>query len=186
MEVIREQNFVASGSSWEDLLEYWRLYNSGQFIDLFAVREKSQREWDSKLQSEAAHSILIFEKDKSQPIPGFIDIVNLLYHFTEIFEFAARLSNKGLYKEVFEIAIALRGTRGFALIATWPKFWRGYYPATSENIAKSWTVSPEEILTRSADLALEGAVYFLKRFGWDNPPIDILKQDQEKFLSRRI
>jgi len=185
-EQILEQDYVASGTDWGGHPEYWRLYYSGQFIHLFEVREKSDESWDEQLRKEAERSILPFRDERDSTIPGFISILNLLYNFTEFFEFATRLCGKALYKDQLEISVELSNVRGFALIAQYPKFWNGYHPATSDQIVKSWTISPERLLSESAGLALEGAVDFLKRFGWHNPPLDILKQDQEKFLSSRI
>ncbi|MCX5637294.1 MAG: hypothetical protein NTX52_06330 [Planctomycetota bacterium] len=186
LEQILEKDFVASGSNWDEFREYWRLYCSGQFIDLFAVREKANQKWDSELCEEAKRSILPFARKYNRDIPGFIDIGNTLYHFTEIFEFASRLFSKGLYDEACQITIELNKVSGFALIATFPRFWHGYYPATSDHISKSWTVSPQKILTVSTDLALEGAVYVFQQFGWDNPPVDGLKEEQQKFLSGKV
>lgn len=185
-EQILEQNYIASGSDWAGHLEYWRLYFSGQFIHLFQVREKSNESWDEQLRKEAERNILPFRNKSDPTIPGFISILNLLYNFTEFFEFATRLCSKNLYQSEFQINVELLRIRDFALIAEYPKHWVGYYPATADKIAKSWIVSPERVLSEGAELALEGAVYFLKRFGWHNPTLDILRQDQEKFFSRRI
>ena len=185
-EQILEQNYIASGSDCGGRAEYWRLYSSGQFIHLFQVREKSDESWDEQLRKEAENNILPFRDERDPTIPGFISIFSLLYNFTEFFEFATRLIGKNLYQAEFQISVELLRIRDFALIAEYPKHWAGYYPATADKIAKSWPVSPERVLAEGAELALEGAVYFLKRFGWHNPPLDILKQDQEKFLSRRI
>lgn len=185
-EQILEENYIASGSDWYRHAEYWRFYCSGQFIHLFQVREKSDEDWDKKLRKEAEDYILPFKRNVELTVPGFIDILNLLYNFTEFFEFAARLCGKNIYQEELEISIELLKIKDFALIAQYPKFWRGYYPATAEKITKTWMISPEDILSKSTELALEGAFYFLGRFGWHNPPIDILKEDQDKFLSSRI
>ncbi len=186
-EQILEQNYIASGSDWGGHAEHWRLYYSGQFLHLFQVREKSDERWDKKLREEAEDYILPFIRNKRDlPIPGFINILNLLYNFTEFFEFATRLCSKNLYQEELQISVEISRVKGFALIAQYPKHWIGYYPATADQIAKSWTISPEYLLAKNAELALEGTVYFLSRFGWHNPPIEILKQDQEKFLSGRM
>ena len=162
------------------------MYFSGQFIHLFQVREKSDGSWDERLRKEAERDILPFRDESDPTIPGFISILNLLYIFTEVFEFATRLCGKALYKGQLEISVQLLNVKDFTLIAEYPKFWHGYYPATSNKIVKSWAISTERLLAESAELAIDGAVDFLKRFGWHNPTLDILKQDQEKFLSRRI
>jgi len=120
-EQILEENYIASGFDWHRHTEYWRLYSSGQFIHLFQVREKSDKDWDKKLREEAEDYILPFRKNVDLAIPGFIDILNLLYNFTEFFEFAARLCGKNLYQEELEINVELLKIKGFALIAQYPK-----------------------------------------------------------------
>lgn len=174
--IIRTNQYVASGSDWGDIVEYWRLYYSGQFINLFGVREKLDEAWHKKLLKEA---IFWFGKKDIEPI-GFMSIVNMLYHFTEVFEFASRL-----YKEDVELRIELYNIKGFCLIAEFPKFWRGYYPAT-DNIIISRTINKERLLGESSDIAVKALVECLQFFGWDNPPVEILKSDQENFLQRKL
>ncbi len=185
-EQIRAQKYIASGSDFLGHLEYWRMYYSGQFINLFTVREKIDQSWDEKLRKEASQLMRRPADLNIADIPGFINIINLLYNLTEIFEFAARLCSKKLYEVNLEITVELHNVKGFVLIAEFPKFWSSYYPATADPITKSAIFEPEQILARSAEFALDWAVYFFSLFGWDNPPADALKGDQQKFLSGRI
>jgi len=185
LEKIRGKKYIASGSDFLGHKEYWRLYYSGQFINLFTVREKANQRWDEKLRELARECILEYKRNVVE-IPGFISILNLLDHFTEIFEFAKRLCSKGLYDGKLEINIEIRNIKGFCIIAEFPKFWHGYYPATANIVGDSWAIQSEQIVAKIAELALNGSVNFLKKFGWDNPPFDILKKDQEKFLLGKI
>ncbi|MBA7688650.1 hypothetical protein ES703_97137 [subsurface metagenome] len=185
-EQIRAQKYIASGSDFEGFVEYWRIYYSGQFINLFTVREKMNQSWDEKLRKEASQLMFRPADMNAADIPGFINIINLLYHLTEIFEFAARLCSKKLYDTSLEITVELHNVKGFALIAEFPRHWSGYYPATADAITKSVIFESEQLLARSAEFALDWSVYFFSLFGWDNPPIDFLKGDQQKFLSGKI
>jgi hypothetical protein len=84
VEQIRETEYIASGCDWHGFVEYWRLFYSGQFIHLFAPREN-------------------FMYDQ----PGFIDIPNTLYNIAEVIEFAARLTEKGVYQDSLRLMLML-------------------------------------------------------------------------------
>ncbi len=185
-EKVRAKEYIASGSDFGGHVEYWRMYYSGQFINLFTVREKVDQSWDEKLRKEANQLMLRPADLNVADIPGFINIINLLYHFTEIFEFVSRLCSKKLYDMNLEIIVELHKAKGFALIAEFPKFWSSHYPATTDPITKSTIFESEQLLTRSAKFALDWAIYFFDQFGWDNPPVEVLRGDQQKFLSGRI
>jgi hypothetical protein len=183
-EQIRHAEYVASGSDFWGHIEYWRLCFSGQFIYLSTVREKAEKQWDEKFRKEAKswHP----RREDISDIPGFISIINLLYDFTEILEFAARMCEKGLYENDLEIHIKLCKIKGFELGALFPKFWNYHYPATVEEIEKKEIFKSEYVLTNSAKIALDWSIYFYSFFGWDNPPIEVLQGDQQKFLSGKI
>ena len=114
-------------------------------------------------------------------VQGFIDITNTLYNIAEVIEFAARLSEKGIYQDSLQIVIHIKNVKDFKLWAK-DRFWRGHYPATSNVIAKKIEVNARDILGQAASITLDTTIYILKLFGWDNPPRDILKNDLEKFL----
>ncbi len=44
----------------------------------------------------------------------------------------------------------------------------------------------DEILSKPNDLALEAILHVVTRFGWDRPPVDVIKQDQENLVTRRF
>lgn len=185
-EQIREQGYVASGADFCGYTEYWRFYYSGQFVHLQAVREQADGEWRAKLKRHAEDCVKGVPKDRLAKTPGFINILNMVYNFTEFFEFVTRMVEKRIYAEGLEITIQLANAKGFSLIAESPKRWWGFFPATSDSIVKAWTVQPEELIASSPEIALAGAKYFLEQFGWDKVPVDILKEDQQKFLSGRF
>jgi hypothetical protein len=181
---VRTDQYVASGIMWESYgyLEYWRLYYSGQFINLFGIRERLSEDWHNKLLKEAKQNILAFRADKNVTPVGFIDVTNMLYNFTEIFEFASRL-----YKEDVEICIELHNIKGFCLMAEFPRVWWGHYVATNDIIRISpEAISKKNLLEKSADIAIESIVQCFGYFGWDNPPVEILKSDQAKFLQGKF
>jgi hypothetical protein len=158
-EQVREQEYVASGCDWDGLIEYWRLYYSGQFIHLFSLREN-----------------YIYKEQ------GFIDITNTLYNIAEIIEFAARLCQKGIYQDSLQISIQIKNVKDFKL---WSKeiLLRGYYSATSNVIEKTIEVEVSDLISRAASISLDNTIYVFKWLGWDQPPRDHLKNELEKFLA---
>ncbi|MHC4259495.1 MAG: hypothetical protein ACYSTF_03650 [Planctomycetota bacterium] len=185
-EQIRADKYIASGIDFGGHVEYWRMYYTGQFINLLAVREKMDESWDETLRREAGQFMRIPREVDVADIPGFISIIHLLGQFTEIFEFAARLCGKRLYETSLEITIELRNVEGFALIAQSPKVWYRYYPATVDRVRKSSVFKPDVLLAESGKSALDWAIYFFGQFGWDDPPVEVLEEDQQKFLSGRL
>jgi len=64
--------------SWSDFLgsyEYWRFYQSGQFLHLFSIREAIESEWREKLQREMqSHRILSDGEIDWESVPGFFQL----------------------------------------------------------------------------------------------------------------
>ncbi|HUK55151.1 MAG TPA: hypothetical protein VLY20_00650 [Nitrospiria bacterium] len=179
-------NWVASWSDFWGHKEYWRLYQSGQFIHLFTVREASEQEWRNKLEADTKKHLGRMKDIDWSKVPGFISIINFIYTVTEIFEFAARLSQKSIYHGTITITIELKGIRGFVLTMDAQRFWHGYY-ATSENkLGRSWVGPSNELVANSAEISLEVVNWFFERFGWLDIRPDLLRSDQENFLKRRI
>lgn len=187
-EVVRTERYVSSGADFASQKEVWRLYYSGQFINLFGVPEKTSPEWHDRLRKITKQRLRHYREIDFDKVPGFIDIINFLYCATEIFEFAARLCEKGLYEESLEISIQLNNIDDFVLTTSdFMRAWFRYYHASSNtltNNAPKFEVT--DLLASSSELALESVLYFFQLFGWDNPSTDVLKAEQQKFLSRKL
>jgi hypothetical protein len=177
----REQgnNWVASWCDFMGHLEYWRLYQSGQFAHFFSVGEATIPGWRQKLQSHFSHIQCDWER-----VPGFISIPNFIYTMTEIYEFASRLCQAEVYKGVLNIDIRLKGIKGFVLSEK--RFWRKYYSATENEIGHFWAFESDILVAKSADKSLDAISWFFERFGWMYPPIDVFREDQQNFLRGRV
>ncbi len=177
-------------SSWSDFLgnyEYWRFYQSGQFLHLFSVREATEPEFKEKLKSVMkSHRILTDEKINFDEVPGFFSIVNFIYTITEIFEFAARLCQTQIYVGTLNIQIDIKKIKGFALTAPWERVWHSYCAASQDNLSKSQIIDTKQLIAASKDYSLSTIVWFFERFGWMAPPEDVIKQDQEKLLKGKF
>lgn len=181
----RGTNWVESWSDFRGRKEFWRFYQSGQFIHLFTVKETAP-EWRSKLEEDTRFHLGDDENIDWSRVPGFISIINFLYTVTEIFEFATRLCQAGVYKGLITISIQLNGINQFVLTTDTSRSWHNYYAATQDTLGKPWSLSSNELVANSAELSLQAIKWFFERFGWLNPPMEVLKNDQENFLKRRI
>src|SRR5207244_8721568 len=82
------RNWVSSWSNFMGHIEYWRLYQSAQFLHLFVVREAADESWRRELLARASNS----------HIEGALDILNFVYTVSEVVEFGSRLAESGAYK----------------------------------------------------------------------------------------
>jgi hypothetical protein len=179
-------NWVACWSDSQGQFEYWRFYQSAQFLHLFSVREATEPAWREQLGREArSHFSHLTEIDWSQ-VPGCISFVNTLYRITEIFEFAARLAQRGVYEGLVSIRIDIKKIKGFVLMAGFDRIWTDYYAASEEELGKTWQIASTDLISASAEHSLAATSWFLERFGWLEPSIDVLRKDQGKFLKREL
>jgi hypothetical protein len=172
-------------ASWADFMgerEYWRLYQSGQFVHLQAIEELITKHWQEQLRQAAAR--LRGDVDWSA-VPGFVSYHNLLYRVTEVFEFAARLCQRGVYRGGVRVGVELLGIRGFALTVEGNRLWRRYCAASEQTVGKFWVVDSAELVAASAERSLDAAVWIFERFGWTSPPVEMIEQDQRAFLKGR-
>lgn len=173
-------DWIASWSDFQRHLEYWRLYQSGQFVHLFAFSEDTDEGADRRARSD------IDFPDGFQP-SGYLSIVNVVYTITEIFEFAARLAQKGFPGQSVSVEIEMRNVKDRVLFAREiTRGWWGFFAAEQETIGKKWEVPVEVLMSDSAGLARSAVRWFFERFGWMDPPDQLVIGDQRKLLERRL
>ena len=176
-------NWVASWSNFMGHFEYWRFYQSGQFLHLFSVGEATMPEWRDKLRFQM-NRISFYQDINLAEVPGFISINNFIYTITEIYEFASRLCQAEVYKGILNIDIKIKGIKGFALSSE--GILRNRYTATENEIGSFWSFDSDLIVAKSADQALCAIAWFFERFGWLSPFMEVFRQDQDNFLKGRI
>ena len=185
----REQgnNWVASWSDFMGHYEYWRFYQSGQFIHLFSVRESTEGDYKKKLRSDMqSHRIFSDGEIDWESVPGFFSIINFIYNVTEIYEFAARLCQSEIYSGTVNIQIDIKGIKGFVLTAPWERAWHSYYAASQDVLSRNHEVDTEQLIATSKDISLEALVWFFERFGWLEPAKSVIRQDQEDLIKSRF
>lgn len=171
-------NFYQAWTDWCEFKEFWRMYQSGQFLHYFGLRE----DW-----SEIHHWGRATEKAAERK-PTLNIIGELIYQVTEIYEFLSRLTRSGIYDEGVRVSIALNNMKDRKLVVVDPMRapLLNTYKTSMEKIEISKQYSQEIILARSEELAFETILHILERFEWHNPPIDVFKRDQEILLSGKF
>jgi hypothetical protein len=162
---------------WGNHKEFWRMYQSGQYLHYLALRE----DW---LDEDTRKSDLA---DRIKPMSS-LNVITTVYQMTEIYLFIERLISDGIYDEGVNISVSLINTKGRRLWIS--DFLRGdfNYPRVTgaERIDYTMAYEASEVLSNYKQIALKGALFFFDRFGWDSPPLDTLKKDQEDFLAQKL
>jgi len=183
----RGNNWVSSWSDFMGHFEYWRFYQSGQFLHLFSVREATEVDFKEKLKSEIkSHRIMTDGQIDWEEVPGFLSIINFIYNITEIYEFAARLCQSQIYTGTLNIQIDIRGIKGFVLTAPWERSWHSYYAASQDTLTNLQKIDTEKLIAASKDVSLSTILWFFERFGWMSPSEDVIRQDQDDLIKGRF
>jgi hypothetical protein len=168
-------NYVEQSSDWQDKIEFWRYYQSGQFVHYFGIWEDWQDQrtlWGNRLTNKSGEILHIF---------------SALFHFTEIYEFASRLALKGLLGKSCKISITLHGTKGRTLVMLDPgRILDGIYQSTLELIPHDVSITTDNLVAKVAELAMDHTVWVFQRFNWDNVPRGVLQEEQKNLIERRL
>jgi hypothetical protein len=175
-------HWIAAWSDFNTHLEYWRLYQSTQFLYLGVLREVLDKESVETLKSNQ----LLIDKEDISKAPGFLSITNFVFNVTEMFEFAARLAQASFYLEPVEMAIRLADVQGFVLIQSGNRLLRDVYRASVPELTYLKTLTPAELVASASDAAIECILWFFERFGWLNPSVDAIRSDQQTLLKGRF
>ena len=179
-------SWVGSWANFMGSIEYWQLFQSGQFVHFAALREATENQWRQKLQDSTMSHLRHMNSLDWSAVPGYVSLVNLVYTITEYFEFAARICQAGVYEGNLGITIELNGAKGYVLTTDWNRMWRQYCVANEDHISKTWTVASDSLVAGSSDESRKAIVWLCECFGWMSPNIEAISKDQEKLLSGRL
>jgi len=163
-------DWIGQEPEWEHHLEVWRFYQSGQFVDIAGISEdwRDHSKW-WPAPAEWRHGVSL-------------DVVEVVFKFTVIFEFASRLSLTEAGDEQMHIEIAIKGINGRTLLdlpGRWP-FSQKRMASISE-LPYKVDLSRTQLIAEPRELALKPATELFRRFNWE-PNIDILRDIQTKSL----
>lgn len=165
-------DWIGQESEWEQHLEVWRFYQSGQFVDFSGMKE----DWMSE-------SILSTRSEKMKP-GSFLSVVGVVFRFTEIFELASRLAMTEAGDDQIRLDIAVKSIKGRAL---WMDPSRVGFPLEHKSeigeVPYQVDISRVELVTETRELALKPAIELFQRFGW-NPSLATLRDMQEQLVRK--
>jgi hypothetical protein len=185
-ERLHGSQWIGSGANFMGSVEYWRLFQSGQFVHYAAVREATESQWRAKLQKATISHLRHLRDIDWDSIPGYLSLVNLVYTITEYFEFAARICQAGVYRGVLDITLELNGANGFLLTTDWDRSWHQYCEASDDHLKKTWYIPTEMLIAGSSEHSLTAIAWICECFGWMSPNLESLRGDQKKLLSGRL
>ncbi len=176
--VTRGNDFIEAltDSGWIQHIELWRLYQSGQFVHLFAMRE----DWLEGV-----------------PVPGpgivkpgtLLSYESTLYTITEIFLFSARLAQRMALGPEVIVEYSLVDLLNRKLETFNPRrdslFLTPRATTLGHSYERSVTQKTERLVGGAPEIALEQTLDLFERFGWDTSK-QSLEDEQRKFLERRL
>lgn len=153
-----------------DHYEAWRFFTSGQFNHLRGIGA------DWRPHTEA-------------PVPpGFssvIEVWEILYYLTEVFELAARLTLAGAAGDSVVVDVTLSGLADRGLVVgqhSRAEFIQPYRTRRNE-LFRTVTVARDQLIGQAHGEAVKMARWFFVRFGW-SPPVEQLADHQRELTDR--
>lgn len=166
--------------NWENHVEFWRMTKSGNFFHLLALREDRA---DLSTFSNLWMSSNELEGEK------LLGVLGTLYTLTEIFEFAKRLIKQDIFTSNLLIEIKLHDIYKRQL---WVDS-QGRIPfsyARESQSEEPWESKNEYEIKDFPEKMESNILYLFKDiidlFGWENPPMDVYRNDLQKFLAGKI
>jgi hypothetical protein len=167
---LRGADWVGQEIRWEQHLEVWRLFLSGQFVHLFAITD----DWRDQSNNWPAN-------DDWAP-GGYLHAMDSVYQLTEIFEFAARLALRDAGASRMHVQIALRNLLGRRLVLGDRQIPVGAgNECARSDWSRSWQGSQVDLIARPRELAALAAQDLIACFG-EKMSLDILRLAQERII----
>lgn len=160
-------DWVGQEFDWNQYLELWRIYQSGQFVHFFGMTH------DWRDQSK------FWPAEDGWQHSSVLNPTSTVYFFTEIIEFAARLALSEAGDDQMHVQVAIRGLQGRVL-----QDFDGHrqiihpHPASIPEFSFSRDLSRTDLIAEPKKFALDAAQELFRRFGWD-PARELLRELQE-------
>lgn len=153
-------DYLWQESEWNNYLEAWRFYQSGQFGVVRAMAE----DWLDQSTLDSAPG-------GWQP-GNRIGVLSVIFQFTEVFQFAANLAHSEAGDEHMHIGVTVSGLQGRALRFDSSGRW-GFaqeMKASLQELPYEIILPRDELLGQPREFALQPARELFRRFGWDPDP----------------
>ena len=164
-------DWIGQEPEWEEYLELWRFYQSGQFVVFRGMDE----DWLDRS---------VWRKSPEGWKPGqTLSVEEVILQLAEIFEFAARLSFTDAGDDVMRLGITIAGLDGRSLRVGSDRSMPKGYIASMDELPYQIDLTRLQLVAESRELSLKPAIELFRRFGWD-PSLEVLRDIQEKYLRR--
>lgn len=151
-------------------VEAWRFFQSGQFNQLRSV-SADWRVGDGPQ----------IETRVPEGFNSVIEVWEILFYITEVFELAARFTTGGPPVDTTTVSVTLNGLQNRALVVGMPRrvpFFQPYR-ATLSDFRQERTLTSEELLADPSGLAVSVSREFFLRFGWHAPSEQLVEIQRE-------
>ena len=172
--------WLEGGVAWEKYREYWRFYESGQWIHY------------AKLYTAGVTREELF-RNMSPPPPehaGYVYVRGgILFTLTEIFRFAVGLAQGGILDPIAFLSVELHNTKDYMLVESFDRFFPFRYVNEWDTpIAYEQSLPTNELSAVADQKALEFAIKVFSVFGWvpAEAAVRNLVEDQKKLIERRL
>jgi hypothetical protein len=171
-------DYVEGVVDWDIHKEFWRMFQSGQFVHLFGC-------WEDWFDEEVP--LIGYSKYHNLEPRSVLGVILTLYTFTEIYEFAARLAQENLFGESVHLSISLHGMKNRKLTCfEVGRHLFADYVCHIENIKREKEIPVEALLGNGHEIALDETLEIFKRFNWDSPSRDVFRKDQQSLLKGKF
>ncbi len=163
----------------ENYREYWRLYESGQWLHYV------------RLHRAGAAREEVFRGTWPLPPPhaGYVHVRDVLFTLTEIFHFAVGLAQGGVLDPTAFLSVQLHNTKDYMLYESFGWFFTYEYVNQTDTPIMFEQSLPARELSSSADkTALDMAIKVYSVFNWipAEAAVRTLVEDQKKLIERRL
>lgn len=171
------ENYYQAWEDWASFKEFWRMYQSGQFLYYRGLREDwfDEDDWRAEL------------AERIKPGTSLALVASVIYEVTEMFEFLSRLHSAGLYEEGVRVNLTLANIKGRALWIEDPMRIPFHAPRITgaEKFEFSSEFTADDIRDNAKQLANQVILQVFARFGW-HPTAEQVEKDQDKLLTMRM
>lgn len=184
-EVTNANGYVFGAVDWNNHLELWRMYQSGQFIYLGTLWDVLP-EFQASLRKEMERNFILATGEQKQSVVGLTSFIGLIYSVTEFYVFAARLAS-ALGVESIELKNFLRNIKGWALASGDPSIlWHSFYQCRIEEIDLSGKLQTKDLVGDPAREASAAIKHLFELFNWNDASPNMIRQWQDKLIGGRF
>ena len=178
-ETVYNGQWLEGKINWENYREYWRLYESGQWIHY------------ARLHGAGVAREEVFKGRSPLPPPhaGYVHVRDMLFTLTEIFHFVVGLAQGGALDPTAFLSVQLHNTKDYMLYESFSRLFTYQYVNPVDTPITFEQNLPAGELSASADkLALDMAIKVYSVFNWipADAAIRTLVEDQKKLIERRL